>query len=284
VKRYSSGMYVRLAFAVASHLDPEILIVDEVLAVGDAAFQRRSLGRLNEASRQQGRTVLFVSHSLQAIRTFCRRVLVLDRGRLIFDGPTDEGISRYLRAAVAQVTVHDRSMKDRLNRTSGDVRFTDVWCLNEQGEPSWQVTAGGTVRLRFAFEVVETVPDLEFILQLRAAGSGEPLTAIKETISEGPVERGKKGIAEVVLPAIPLRPNELSLYVVLARRDNRVSYDVIDENVDLPFLRVTSDNDDRFQRIGSISLAYRFDAGLDRAATVLVGAATTATVLPARLP
>src|SRR6266849_6098163 len=96
VKRYSSGMYVRLAFAVASFLEPEILIVDEVLAVGDASFQRKSLGRLNEASEEEGRTVLFVSHNLQAIRTFCKRVLVLDKGRLVFDGPVEEGLERYL--------------------------------------------------------------------------------------------------------------------------------------------------------------------------------------------
>src|SRR6185312_8787701 len=79
VKRYSSGMYVRLAFAVASFLDPEILIVDEVLAVGDAGFQRKSLGRLNEVAAEQGRTVLFVSHNLHAIRSFCRRVIFLDQ-------------------------------------------------------------------------------------------------------------------------------------------------------------------------------------------------------------
>ncbi len=99
VKRYSSGMYVRLAFAVAAHLDPEILVVDEVLAVGDAEFQRRCLGKMNEVASQEGRTVLFVSHNMSAVAYFCRRVLLLEQGRVVFDGESAEGIRRYLERA-----------------------------------------------------------------------------------------------------------------------------------------------------------------------------------------
>jgi lipopolysaccharide transport system ATP-binding protein len=95
VKRYSSGMFVRLAFSVAAHLEPDILIVDEVLAVGDAEFQRRCLGRM-ESYGQSGRTVLFVSHSMPTIARLCPRLLLLDRGRLVEDGPTDHVIGRYL--------------------------------------------------------------------------------------------------------------------------------------------------------------------------------------------
>jgi lipopolysaccharide transport system ATP-binding protein len=96
VKRYSSGMYVRLAFAVAAHLDPDILIVDEVLAVGDARFQRKCLGKMEQISSGEGRTVLFVSHNLEAIQRLCGRCLFLDGGRLIREGPTKEVISDYL--------------------------------------------------------------------------------------------------------------------------------------------------------------------------------------------
>src|SRR5690606_6630787 len=87
VKRYSSGMYVRLAFAVAAHLEPEILLVDEVLAVGDAAFQRKCLGKMNDVSRTSGRTVLFVSHNMSAVASLCTRGLVLEQGGLSFEGP-----------------------------------------------------------------------------------------------------------------------------------------------------------------------------------------------------
>ena len=98
VKRYSSGMYVRLAFAVAAHLEPEILIVDEVLAVGDAQFQKKCLGKMGEVSRG-GRTVLFVSHNMVAVQTLCRRALMLQNGRLATEGPTGSVVSAYLRDA-----------------------------------------------------------------------------------------------------------------------------------------------------------------------------------------
>jgi lipopolysaccharide transport system ATP-binding protein len=95
VKRYSSGMHVRLAFAVAAHLDPQVLLVDEVLAVGDAAFQNKCLGKLDEVARA-GRTVLFVSHQLSAVRRLCHRAIVMESGRLAFDGDTDAAIERYM--------------------------------------------------------------------------------------------------------------------------------------------------------------------------------------------
>jgi lipopolysaccharide transport system ATP-binding protein len=95
VKRYSSGMYVRLAFSVAAHLNPEILIVDEVLAVGDVAFQKKCLGKMGEVSRS-GRTVLFVSHNMAAIENLCTRAVILHEGKLQFDGTTKDGIQHYL--------------------------------------------------------------------------------------------------------------------------------------------------------------------------------------------
>ena len=95
VKRYSSGMYVRLAFAVAAHLEPEILIVDEVLAVGDAEFQKKCLGKMNDVSRREGRTVLFVSHNMVAVRSLCQRALMISNGNLIADGPVATVVTRY---------------------------------------------------------------------------------------------------------------------------------------------------------------------------------------------
>lgn len=98
VKRYSSGMYVRLAFAVAAHLEPEILVVDEVLAVGDAQFQKKCLGKMQDVSNQQGRTVLFVSHNMAAIRGLCTKGIVLNQGSLVFSGTQEEGINYYQNA------------------------------------------------------------------------------------------------------------------------------------------------------------------------------------------
>src|SRR5208337_5654294 len=99
VKRYSSGMYVRLAFAVAAHLTTEILIVDEVLAVGDMEFQRKCLGKMGEVA-SHGRTVLFVSHNMAAVRSLCNCAVLLSKGRIHFAGSPDETISEYLKALV----------------------------------------------------------------------------------------------------------------------------------------------------------------------------------------
>ena len=96
VKRYSSGMYVKLAFAVAAHLDAEIMIMDEVLAVGDVAFQRKCLDKMSQVSRDEGRTILYVSHNMSTIRQLCERCVVLDHGTVIFDGNVDEAITLYL--------------------------------------------------------------------------------------------------------------------------------------------------------------------------------------------
>ncbi len=104
VKRYSSGMYVKLAFSVAAHLDSEIMIMDEVLAVGDMAFQKKCLTKMREAADKEGRTVLYVSHNMNTIRQLCDRCIVLDQGRIIFDGDVAEAISLYLGAVQIQLS------------------------------------------------------------------------------------------------------------------------------------------------------------------------------------
>ncbi|MBL8132604.1 MAG: ABC transporter ATP-binding protein [Anaerolineae bacterium] len=123
VKRYSSGMYMRLAFAVAAHLDPEVLIVDEVLAVGDAAFQKKSLGKMGDVAKS-GRTVLFVSHNIQAIRNICHRGLLLDHGEVLVDAPIEETLSRYLDSGISK-SLHQ--VLKSVPRIGGvDARFEEV--------------------------------------------------------------------------------------------------------------------------------------------------------------
>ena len=144
VKRYSSGMYVRLAFAVAAHLEPEILIVDEVLAVGDLEFQQRSLGKMHEVSRG-GRTVLFVSHNMAAIQALTRRTLLLDRGQVIFDGDTTEAISRYAQLAVRPAA---GGTKGRGAHTT--ILAVDV--LDDRGAPMRQYLPGTPLRISILVE------------------------------------------------------------------------------------------------------------------------------------
>lgn len=107
VKRYSSGMYVKLAFAVAAHLDSEILVMDEVLAVGDMKFQQKCLGKMSDVSKGEGRTVLYVSHNMNTIRQLCNRCIVLDHGKLIFDGDVEEAINIYMSNSMNKETFVD---------------------------------------------------------------------------------------------------------------------------------------------------------------------------------
>jgi lipopolysaccharide transport system ATP-binding protein len=140
VKRYSAGMYVRLAFAIAAHLEPEILIVDEVLAVGDAGFQEKCLGKIRDVSRADGRTVLFVSHDTGAIQALCSRALVLEHGRIAFAGATREAIETYLQRTRARAVVADLSQCARSG--TREARILSVRLENDVGEPQVQFRMG----------------------------------------------------------------------------------------------------------------------------------------------
>ena len=119
VKRYSSGMYVRLAFAVAAHLEPEILIVDEVLAVGDAAFQKKCLGKMGDVATKEGRTVLFVSHNMATVRALCSKAYLLDSGQIKYQGSASEAITMYMQSVKSLTMSDSTSLVDRTDR-SGD--------------------------------------------------------------------------------------------------------------------------------------------------------------------
>lgn len=120
VKRYSSGMTVRLGFAVAAHLEPEILVVDEVLAVGDAEFQKKAIGKMQDLSQGQGRTVLFVSHNMLSIGSLCSRVLLIESGGIVYNGKTKEGISRYLNL---NRKIENKSLSEREDRLGDNNKF-----------------------------------------------------------------------------------------------------------------------------------------------------------------
>ncbi|CAN5349228.1 hypothetical protein BH09GEM1_BH09GEM1_04480 [soil metagenome] len=132
VKRYSSGMYVRLAFAVAAHLEPDILIVDEVLAVGDASFQRKCLGKMGDVAKE-GRTILFVSHAMAAVQSLCTRGVLLDGGRMVLDGTVEDVIKSYTRGNSAGVATHDLSQSGA-RRGTGEMRIVKFWMEESGGE------------------------------------------------------------------------------------------------------------------------------------------------------
>jgi lipopolysaccharide transport system ATP-binding protein len=155
VKRYSSGMYVRLGFSVAAHLEPDILVIDEVLAVGDAPFQSRCLELVRRLS-QGGTTVLLVSHNLGTVASFCRSGLLLQEGRLAAEGPVEEVVRTYMRSLEAAA---GRTVGDRRDRSGeGRVRVTSVR-IDSPGRPPGEIATGES--LRFTFGVSRRVPGLD---------------------------------------------------------------------------------------------------------------------------
>jgi lipopolysaccharide transport system ATP-binding protein len=148
VKRYSSGMRVRLAFSVAAHLEPEILFVDEVLAVGDAAFQRKCLGRMNDVANE-GRTIIFVSHQMEAIMGLCQRAIWLDKGQIRFDGSADDAVQTYISH---QQLAGDQRLDNRADRKgSGALRVTEITLNNALGLVVQQAMVGERLTIRMPY-------------------------------------------------------------------------------------------------------------------------------------
>jgi lipopolysaccharide transport system ATP-binding protein len=152
VKRYSSGMYVRLAFSVAAHFEPEVMIVDEVLAVGDAEFQRRSMGRM-ESFGEEGRTIVFVSHNLRGVLQLCNRAILLDHGRVIASGPTEDVVAQYEQRAIG--TGSEMSWEDPETAPANEfVRLQSVRIVNEDGDPIAVADVRRPVGVEIGFEVL----------------------------------------------------------------------------------------------------------------------------------
>lgn len=134
LKRYSSGMQMRLAFSVAAHLQSEILLIDEVLAVGDHEFQKKCLGKMEEVSKSEGRTILFVSHNMDSIRKFCPSTILLNQGEIIFKGTTEKSINEY--TAKHLRTVGEKSWPDGKMSYEGSLKLKKVWIHNKNNQPT----------------------------------------------------------------------------------------------------------------------------------------------------
>jgi lipopolysaccharide transport system ATP-binding protein len=255
VKRYSSGMYVRLAFAVAAHLEPDILLVDEVLAVGDGAFQKKCLGKMQSVGDSQ-RTVVFVSHSLPAVRSICSRVILLDQGKVLLDGPTDDVLAAYNRLLQAPRAIPEdvTSMAWRFHYSNTTVCVKSLTAQDVAGNETWNFKQGQDVRLRMDYEAYESVPSLGTYIVLTSLQSGEVVTTIRETVTHDAVARGTKGTIEVQIPKIPLRPGEYSLTIALGDALCEKRFDHLDAHQNIPWISITSDEKDPLQIPGYFSM------------------------------
>jgi lipopolysaccharide transport system ATP-binding protein len=214
VKRYSSGMSVRLAFAVAAHLEPEILLVDEVLAVGDASFQRKSLAKMAEVARA-GSTVIFVSHNLATIQALCQRGILLEKGAVIADAPVDEAISQYLRGLERAASDDLLKREDRDGWGESEVRRLSVEDV-VSGEAD--VVVGGR-KAKIVIEFTELLPMMGAGLTI-VNSLGHPVTTLDSELSSVSDVRDSEAAPriECEIEALPLIPGRYRIDVVLRGR------------------------------------------------------------------
>jgi lipopolysaccharide transport system ATP-binding protein len=207
VKRYSSGMYVRLAFAVAAHLEPEILIVDEVLSVGDAQFQKKCLGKIEDVSQREGRTVLFVSHNMQAIRQLCSRAIVLCAGEIVVDDSSSAAIERYLREG-NQIPSRN-SLKEVVRNLHPDPSFEFEDILLRQGSQMIEssIENGKPLEIEIHYKVKQKTTGLRVYADLYDDQGILLFRSFNDEDSDGipSVDEGRY-VARVIIPADLLAP------------------------------------------------------------------------------
>ena len=228
VKRYSSGMYVRLAFAVAAHLEPEILLVDEVLAVGDVEFQRKCLGKMRDVAGE-GRTVFFVSHNLGAVQRLCSRALLLDGGRLVQDGPPAEVVTTYLEQAIPEQSGSGALVPaDAQRNGTGEARLLEVLFSDVDGRPLSALHLGQPFRVTAVFDVNEEIADGVVEVGISAFG-GDRIATVQSMDREGPLLHFPRGVNRISADIdTTMLPGEYSLDIGLHHRTGITADHVLD--------------------------------------------------------
>lgn len=218
VKRYSSGMKVRLAFSVSAYLDPEILIVDEVLAVGDAAFQKKCLGKMENVA-STGKTVLFVSHNMAAIQSLCTRAIILERGKLIGDFSVEKAIQKYITSAQERATLNTLSERD--DRIGGDIfRFVQIDFIDPDTSDPINILISGRpiiVRIRYYSNAPHTLTDVSLSIGFFML-PGAPLFTCRSDVI-GKTFQLEKGEGELYceIPKCPLMEGRYSFNLLADR-------------------------------------------------------------------
>jgi lipopolysaccharide transport system ATP-binding protein len=197
-------MIVRLAFAVAAHLEPEILIVDEVLAVGDASFQKKAIGKMKEVSQGGNRTVLFVSHDMEAVNRLCSRVIVLDKGQLVYDGETREGIDFYTRLLTSTVKSQN-GLKNRKDRGgSGELFYSEIWLEDDNGYKVNSGNIGQPLKICLKLDSPNNaIHDVTSAIAVKDE-NGDPVTMLSGWTKDKVHHCSKGDIIEFMIPTITL--------------------------------------------------------------------------------
>jgi lipopolysaccharide transport system ATP-binding protein len=213
VKRYSSGMYVRLAFAVAAHLDPDILIVDEVLAVGDAEFQKKCIGKMKSVSTDEGRTVLFVSHNMATINSLCTHGIILQTGNLALGKQIVKSAIDFYNEKVS-TNARLTSIADRKDRTgTAQLVFTKVEMLNQYDRPIPQPVCGDTITFRLYYQAHETLKDVSIALGFYSMAGDVKVVLWSSLLNANYNIQAKEGYFQCRLERFPLSPGSYMINV-----------------------------------------------------------------------
>ena len=256
VKRYSSGMYVRLAFAVAAHLEPEILIIDEVLAVGDAEFQKKCLGKMKDVAGE-GRTVLFVSHNMGAVSILCTSALSLKQGKIDLVSKTDTVIKKYLTENTNAITENSFLGVEQNRRGNGAVRFSEIKITTLDNQFTQDFERGKTVK--FSLKILALIPEIKEALvsiYLRAAHSGDFVTNTEEIAIN--FSEKKEVNCTFDVETTNIRPGIYELYFHIG--SDTEPFDVVDGATN-PLIIIEPTNVSKsFEKYkGYFDLAYKFE-------------------------
>ena len=207
VKRYSSGMTVRLGFAVAAFLDPEILVVDEVLAVGDAEFQKKAIGKMQDVSKGEGRTVLFVSHNMASIRQLCNHGILLKNGQVDFIGDVDETVARYLVANIGNADDELINRDDKIGNKK--IEITNVFFKQANGEYITETFSGEPLEIEFHYHVNSSDVDMSQMIVAASFADSYGNDIVEWISDEMPHEfkklSNKEGVFSIRIPNLYLR-------------------------------------------------------------------------------
>lgn len=234
VKRYSSGMFVKLAFSVAAHLDSEIMIMDEVLAVGDMAFQKKCLDKMSSVSRDQGRTVLYVSHNMNTIRALCNRCIVLSHGTIIFDGNVEEAISIYLGSGLEEKKVYDLAPERDASASTEHIVMNTIELLNESN----MMTFGDKLRFKLSFSQKEEMQNLHFrfciylhdMSAIATSMSGKINTGVGENECTFEIDTSMLAPSKYILKIIALEPSEAGSQIRHDVVKRALAFEVVSKN------------------------------------------------------
>ncbi|MHB1402035.1 MAG: ABC transporter ATP-binding protein [Thiobacillus sp.] len=221
VKRYSSGMQVKLAFAVATSVQSEILIVDEVLAVGDLAFQRKCFDRMEDVIKGQGRTILLVSHNIRQVERMCNRVILMDHGKVAADGPVSEVCELFYQQSNTKIQAQAQRAATAKVSGSGEVTIDSIDVLDDAGHPVNEIESGGQLRVRIRFTLLHDLEGIEIVAGTHRTDFIYISSAsTRDVLPNAAFSRGSHEV-EYIVPTFPLAAGTYSVRLVFLDRNWR---------------------------------------------------------------